>query len=210
MRKIVLAAAALSLVRAEAGWVDLLADRNLAAWQSAGDGLRTVWRDGTLVGQRDRASAGHQAWLYTAKEFGDYDLTLEYRLSRGSNSGVSIRDASRARWAHGAQWDPERTPSHIGYEVQLSNGGREAYPSGSIYLFVQAPAGLQSEDDWNRLEITSRAAWTRVRLNGRLAAEFAGQPGRPTAGPIGLQLHEQNTPVMFRSIRIRELRRQPS
>ncbi|MSV30706.1 MAG: DUF1080 domain-containing protein, partial [Bryobacterales bacterium] len=43
-----------------------------------------------------------------------------------------------------------------------------------------------------------------IRLNGKLVAEHAGDPGRPKAGPIGLQLHDQFSVVMFRNIRIRE------
>jgi hypothetical protein len=41
-------------------------------------------------------------------------------------------------------------------------------------------------------------------VNGRLSAEHPGEPGRPLVGPIGLQLHDQFTFVMFRNLRIRE------
>jgi hypothetical protein len=46
----------------------------------------------------------------------------------------------------------------------------------------------------------------RVRLNGRLVMEHPGDPQRPKTGPIGLQLHDANTVVMFRNLRIREIR----
>jgi hypothetical protein len=44
----------------------------------------------------------------------------------------------------------------------------------------------------------------RVTLNGKQVVEFAGSEGRPTRGPIGLQLHDMYNVVMFRNIRIRE------
>jgi len=192
-----------SLLLLAGGWVDLFNARNLDGWESIGDGLWTVMRDGTLVGQRDPRSAKHQAWLYTKQEYAEFDLRLEYWARQFGNSGISIRDTSRAKWAVPPDWDAQRTPSHIGYEVQISSGYRDSYPTGSIYLFAKAKAGVQVDNDWNLLEIESRREGMRVRLNGQLVAEHAGEPGRPLAGPIGLQLHDRNSVMMFRRIRIR-------
>jgi hypothetical protein len=189
------------------GWTPLLNGKNLDGWESIGDGLWTVMRDGTLVGQRDLKTAQHQAWLYTTKDFGEYDLTLEYWLRYQSNSGLSIRDQTRARWAHGPNWDRTKTPSHNGYEIQLLGSHSDSYPSGSIYLFVKSGPRLQVDNDWNLLEVQSREDAIRVFVNKRPAAEFAGDPARPKTGPIGLQLHDRNTVVKFRNIRIREISR---
>jgi len=191
---------------AAAGWTDLIHGKGLDGWEKIGQGIWTVMRDGTLVGQRDLATAEHQAWLYTRKNYGQYDLRLEYWLRAGGNSGISIRDTSRAQYAHGAQWNPEKTPSHIGYEIQLSNGYKDVYPSGSVYLFAKAKPGVQTDNEWNQLDVESRDDAIRVKVNGQLVSEFAGEPGRPKAGPIGLQLHDKNTLVMFRNVRIREIR----
>jgi hypothetical protein len=187
-------------------WVSLLTGANLDGWEKIGDGIWSVMRDGTLTGQRDLKAAQHQAWLYTIKDYGEYDLSLEYWLRHQGNSGISIRDNTRARWAHGAERDSKRTPSHNGYEIQLiGSRAADSYPSGSVYLFVKAEPGVQIENDWNLLEVESRNEAIRVRLNQRLVAQFAGDPGRPKTGPIGLQLHDRNTVVMFRNIRIREI-----
>lgn len=190
------------------GWVQLFNGKTLDGWEAIGDGVWMVMRDGTLLGQCEpRKPCAHQAWLYTRKEFGEFDLHLEYWTRLGGNSGVSIRDTSRARWAVGAEWDRERTPSHIGYEIQIGRGADEIdYPSGSIYLFAKAKPGVQHESDWNALEIESRNERMRVRLNGQLVAEHPGMSERPKAGPIGLQLHDRASIVMFRNIRIRVLR----
>jgi hypothetical protein len=193
------------LCRAQSGWIPLLNGKDLEGWESVGDGLWTVMQDGTLLGQRDLRRAVHQAWLYTKKEFGEFDLALDYWIRYQGNSGVSIRDSSRAQWAVGQAHDPERTPSHIGYEIQISMGYPDRYPSGSIYLFAQARSGVQRDNDWNHLEIQSRNDGIKVFLNGELVCEHPGDPGRPKRGPIGLQLHDRNTVVMFRNIRIREL-----
>jgi hypothetical protein len=57
---------------------------------------------------------------------------------------------------------------------------------------------------WNSLDIESRNANIRVRLNGQIVAEGPGEESRSKTGPIGLQLHDRFSAVMFRNIRIRE------
>ncbi|MBM3745538.1 MAG: DUF1080 domain-containing protein [Acidobacteria bacterium] len=189
-------------------WVDLFNGQNLEGWQTVGDGVWMVLRDGTLLGQCDpRKPCLHQAWLYTEREFAEFDLRLDYWTRLGGNSGVSIRDSSRARWAVGTEWTRDRTPSHIGYEIQIGSTSGKGYGvSGSVYLFAPAQPGVQRTSDWNTLEIESRSGVIRVRLNGVAVSEFPGLPERPKTGPIGLQLHDRNTVIMFRHIRLREYR----
>ncbi|MSV27719.1 MAG: DUF1080 domain-containing protein [Bryobacterales bacterium] len=192
-----------------ADWVDLLPG-NLDLWDRRGDGVWFLMRDKILAGQRDpKLKNDHQAWLYTKKEYGEFDLHAEWWLPVGGNSGISIRDSSRAVYAigpeFGAPHDSNRTPSHIGYEIQLSNGlGEERFPSGSVYLFDKAKVGAQIPNDWNALDLEIRADMMRVKLNGTLVSQHPGDPGRPKTGPVGLQLHDRRTLVMFRNVRIRE------
>ena len=123
------------------------------------------------------------------------------------NSGVSIRDATRGKFAAGPAWVADKTPSHNGYEIQIITGhDNEKYPTGSIYLFEAARKGVQNENDWNKMEIRSRDNLITVLVNGQKVAEHAGDPARPKSGPIGLQLHDANSVVMFRNIRINEIK----
>ena len=194
-----------ALLGSASDWTPLFDGKTLDGWEVIGEGVWTVMSDGTLLGQCDpRKPCLHQSWLYTKKEFGEFDLYLEFWTRLGGNSGVSIRDTSRARWAVGTEWDPNRTPSHIGYEIQISNGYPDRYPTGSIYLLAPAQ-DPDMRNDWNTLEIESRFDRIRVKLNGKLVAEHPGLPDRPKVGPIGLQLHDRNSIVMFRNIRIREI-----
>lgn len=198
------------------GWAALFNGKNLDGWESRGDGVWTVLKDGTLVGQRDLTRAkwlpsqseyqawkDTQAWLYTVKEFGEFDLRLEYWARHGGNSGISIRDTSRAQHGITSPPDYKRTPSKIGYEIQISNHYPDKHPTGSIYTFAMAKTGVQMDDQWNTMEIQSRNDGIRVLLNGQLVAEHAGDPARSKRGPIGLQLHDRYSVMMFRNIRIR-------
>ncbi len=189
--------------------VDLFNRKNLDGWEVKGDGVWTVMKDGTLLGQRDLAKNAktdpNQSWLYTKKEFGEFDLHLEWWTRLGGNSGVSLRDQTRAIHSFGAQADPKNTPSHIGYEIQISNGYKDQYPTGSLYLFEVAKTGFQIDNDWNSMDIESRNDIIRVKLNGHLIMQHPGDPKRSKVGPIGLQLHDMSTIVMFRNIRIKEI-----
>ena len=197
--------AIVSVQCSSAAWVTLLNGKNIEGWEIVGEGFWNVMSDGTLVGQRDPAkSTERQCWLYTKKEYGEYDLHVEYWLRWGGNSGVSIRDTSRAQYAQGGKWDPKRTPSHIGYEIQIANDGDE-YASGSVYLFAKAKTGMQHDFDWNSLDIESRNDHIRVKLNGQVVAESAGDPKRSKTGPIGFQLHDHKAVALFRNIRIQEV-----
>ncbi len=203
--------------------------KNLDGWEVIGDSQWTVMADGTLVGQRTgdlrkllvpggpfktpaefSGWVNTQSWLYTKRDdFGEFDLHVEFWTKTSGNSGVSIRDTSRAKWAVMAQPDYKKTPSKIGYEIQINNRFPDPHPTGSIYGFMDAPKddapnSAMKQDEWNSLDISSRFDRITVRLNGRVVAEHPGDPARSKTGPIGLQLHDQFSIIQFRNIRIVE------
>lgn len=210
---------------AAADWKPLFNGKDLAGWEILGDGQWTVMRDGTILGQRipdlrKRLAPGvfatpkefndwinQQSWLYTIRnDFGEFDLHLEYWTKTSGNSGISIRDSSRAKDAITIPPNYSKTPSKIGYEIQINNRFPDPHPSGSIYGFMDAPKEIQHEDDWNSMDISSRNDKITVMLNDKLAAQHAGDPKRPKTGPIGLQLHDQFSIILFRNVKIKEVR----
>ena len=210
-------------------WVPLWDGHSLEGWQSVGDGLWSVTPEGYLMGQRDprkppsipwsNSLKGRlnrwfetdfkvivsQAWLYTVKEFEEYDLHLEWWLPAEQNSGISIHDQSRARYTSGSLSDPTKKPSQVAYEIQILGQDAGENPSGSIYMLARAPTGVMKPDQWNAYDIQVRKDEIRVALNGQEVARNAPLAGRPTKGPIGLQLHDPATIIMFRNLKIREV-----
>lgn len=209
---------------AQSAWKPLFNGKNLNGWEIKGDGKWIVLGGGLLIGQAVSGAKNPfaaawpvtldekryldwrqtQSWLYTAADYGEFDLHLEYLAPEGGNSGVSIRDQTRGRYAIGPTPDYSKTPAHHGYEIQIMNGVKSKYPSGSIYLFAPAAPGHEKVSDWNSLDIESRNDRIRVKLNGHEVATHAGDPARPKTGPIGLQLHDRFSVILFRDIRIRE------
>src|SRR5260370_6207944 len=208
---------------AAADWKPLFNGKNLDGWEVIGDGQWTVMADGTLLGQRIgdlckmltrggplpapqqfKGWVDTQSWLCTRRsDFGEFDLHLQYWTKTTGNSGVSIRDTSRAKWGIVTPPDYKRTPSKIGYEIQINNRFPDPHPSGSIYGFMDAPNDAQHEDDWNVMEISSPNDKIAVTLNGRMVPEHAADPQRPKRGPIALQVHDQFSLLTFPPIRTR-------
>jgi hypothetical protein len=207
-----------------ADWKPLFNGKNLDGWEIIGDGVWLVMSDGTLLGERrpekNQPAAGadtitreqyngwrdQQSWLYTVRnDFAEFDLHVEFWTRVMGNSGISLRDPSRAKYAITLPPDFKRTPSKLGYEIQINSQYPDPHPTGSIYGFVDAKTGVQKDNEWNAMDIESRANSIRVKVNGVIVAEYPGDPKRPKTGPIGLQLHDQFCVIMFRNIRIREL-----
>ncbi|HEV2689235.1 MAG TPA: DUF1080 domain-containing protein [Bryobacteraceae bacterium] len=225
MRRNWMCLAALSLATLSAAdWKPLFNGKNLDGWEIIGDGVWLVMSDGTLLGERRPARTepipgaetitrkqyngwrDQQSWLYTNRnDYAEFDLHVEFWTRVMGNSGVSLRDPSRAKCGITAPPDTKCTPSKVGYEIQINNQYPDPHPTGSIYGLVDAKIGAQKDNEWNALDIESRNNVIRVKLNGVVVAEHPGDPKRPKIGPIGLQLHDQFCVIMFRNIRIREL-----
>jgi uncharacterized protein len=208
------------------GWKPLFNGKTLEGWETRGNSEWNVMADGSLFGRRlppgedatftdpkqYREWRGRQSWIYTTREFGEFDLHVEYWIPPGGNSGISIRDRSRAHSAIGESDTtrpdlaafPKTTPAHVGYEIQIIDDDAAKFPTGSIYTFVPAKTGVHRHAEWNSIEVESRTGSIRVRVNGQIVAEYPGDPARSKTGPIGLQLHDQFSLALFRNIRIRE------
>ena len=215
------------------GWKSLLNGRDLAGWH-ADRGGRHDWVATRAVNWRrvfnprlldfspqpgDRivnGKAGKTLDLLTDEKFGDFELYLEFIVSKGSNSGVYL---------HGL-YEIQIFDSY-GYAGPLmvgDNGGIYAYPDGKggspPLLNASRPAGeWQSFHIWFQAprfdaagKKTANARVLRVLLNDTLVQreyELAGPTGshigaaEAPANPIMLQ--GDHGPVAFRNMYIRPL-----
>lgn len=193
----------------EAGFVPLFNGKDLSGWKQY-DSRAKVWavEDGMIVCRK--AGGG---WLGTERDYADFILRLEYRLTPGGNSGVYIR-APETGWI-----------SRVGMEIQILDDGHPRYAklepyqyTGSIYHVI-APSARASKPagEWNALEIRAVGRRVAVVLNGRkvvdadldkplkdpaVAKEHPGLTRK--TGRIGLQSHTDR--VEFRNLRIKEIK----
>ncbi len=214
--------AAVSRQQTEKGFTSLFNGKDLTGWvygrrgsaeHRTGKGYQV--EDGILFSTKE--DGGN---LYTEKEYGDFVLRFEFKLTENANNGIGIRaplqgDASRA-----------------GIEIQVLDDGGSEYTKlepyqyhGSIYGMVPSTRGFQKPvGEWNSQEITARGRRITVVLNGTTIVDASlddvkdeaklkthrdlskpeGARGIANArGHIGLLGH--GTRVEFRNLRIREL-----
>ncbi|MFT5326602.1 MAG: serine/threonine protein kinase [Planctomycetaceae bacterium] len=173
------------------------------------------WRlDGGELSTTDLPDHGT---LWTAREFEDFELSLEYRLTSGANSGILFRGTGQwGTW--GKAFLELQLLDEDGY--QKTSGGvtlQAEQRNGSLYGAV-APsksAGLPA-GQWNVLVLRSVGSKVNATLNGSeiINVDLLESPqlkllheARPIllrpSGLIGLQKHTGN--VAFRNVKIVEV-----
>jgi hypothetical protein len=133
------------------GWQPLFNGHDLTGWRTVG-GLLDVWKveGGILV-----VKGGGGGWLMSDKEYADFELRVEYRVSAAANSGIAIRsapdDANRIQIFDDSAF-PDCEPQFL---------------TGALYGVVgPRPGAPRPAGEWNEMHITARGRRLTVRLNG--------------------------------------------
>ena len=184
--------------------------KTLAGWHQFG-GKSAAWgaENGLLVSYGEGGG-----WMGTECDYSDFELSLEFKLSTESNSGIYLR--APAETSH---------ISRTGMEIQLLDETHPRYKdikpwqlTGAIYhVAAPKPGHLKSTGEWNKIVIRSEGPHIVIMLNGttivddqidkhpELDAEHPGLARK--AGRIGLQSH--NGRVEFRKIEVIDLAARP-
>ena len=152
---------------------------------------------------------GGGGWLLTEKEYGDYELRLEYKMSKGANSGVALRTPFKG------------DPAYVGMEIQLIDD--EGWPgkletwqhTGSIYNVVPAKKlANKAIGEWNQMKIVAKGRKITVINNREVLVDanlddYVEEHGKRhpgilrEKGHVGFQSY--NTRVEFRNIYLKPL-----
>ncbi|MGY0003812.1 lectin [Micromonospora sp. I033] len=165
-------------------------------WSQAGPGSFTN-ADATLT-----SVGGMGLYWYSAKQFTNYSLKLDWRLAGDDNSGVFIGFPPSS--------DPWSAVNN-GYEIQIDPTDSADRTTGAVYTFKSADlaardAALNPAGEWNTYELLVEGERLQVLLNGVKINDFTNtDPARSLAGHIGLQNHGTGDDVSFRNVRIKEL-----
>ena len=162
--------------------------------------MRQHWKvDGGEI-----VSDGHGVFLTTDRDYGDFELHLEWMLPEScADSGIYLRGNPQVQI-----WDPdcERDFQH---GSQKGSGGLWNNPADSPGKWplerADSPTGT-----WNTTRIRMQGEHVTVILNdrvvvddARLANFFAAGTPLPEKGPIQIQTH--GAPMRVRNVAIREL-----
>jgi hypothetical protein len=186
--------------------VPLFDGKTFTGWE--GD-IGTVWRieDGALVAGSLTAKQEQNNFLATTKTYGDFDLTLKWKLE-GTEGFVN----------GGVQFRTERIPNHhevSGYQADLGKGydgalydeSRRkkilAQPTPEVLAKAQKPVG-----EWNDYRIRAEGNHIQIWLNGIQTVDYTEtEPNIATSGIIAVQIHGNATSIVrYKDLIIDELK----
>jgi len=194
---------------AEPGFTSLFDGTTLRGWV-AGEKKGNVpyfVRDGAIV-----CPAKGGGDLLTEREYSDFILRLDFKMTPGANNGIAIRSP-----LGGGEL------TFVGNEIQVLDDGDPKYAKilpgqncGSLYrIFYARKGAVKGPEQWNRYEISAIGRQIKVVLNDQTIVDgnindvrdpeiLRGHPGLlRTKGHIGFLGHDSE--VEFRNIRIKEL-----
>lgn len=196
------------------GWLLLFDGKTLDGWTTnLKQPARTSVEEGALNPHR---SGGYM--LIHEKQWSDFILALDFKISKGCNSGIFLRTFPLT----------PRSGKDVGFngiEVAIDDTPTAGYhDTGAIYDLVKpARNAMKPAGEWNHMEITCDRNRIEVALNGekvtRMDLDQFPAPNRrpdgsehkfdvayrthPRRGYIGLQDH--GSPCWFKNIKLRPL-----
>lgn len=207
------------------GWKLLFDGNTTTGWHTYGKkGIGKAWKvaDGTLWFDANSSKGGQSGEggdIITNKEYDNFHLKLEWKISKNGNSGIIFF----------VKEDPLKyeAPWQTGPEMQVldNNGHPDAmiikHRAGDLYDLITAKEAVKSAGEWNQVEVIANNNLLQLFLNGQEVikttlwndtwwqlignSKFKNMPGFGTykKGHIALQDHGDN--VWYRNIKIKEL-----
>jgi hypothetical protein len=206
------------------GWVSLFDGSTLKGWHAYGKNtVSSVWKvdDGAIhLDPSKRSSEKEGGDILTDKEYSNFDLKLEWKISKNGNSGIIFY----------VKEDPKYKESYeTGAEMQvLDNDGHpdgkiKKHRAGDLYdLISSSSEPVKAVGEWNHVEIKSYQGKLELYMNNTLVvsttlwdanwdnlvkgSKFKSMPGfmKFKSGRIDLQDHGNE--VWYRNIKIKELK----
>ncbi|MEI6813789.1 MAG: DUF1080 domain-containing protein [bacterium] len=197
------------------GWTPLFDGKSLTGWRGYKvDTVPSGWKvvDGTIAKSRPVED------IVTVKEYGDFELEIDWKIGRAGNSGIFYRGTEEYDHIY---WT---APEYQLLDDSLASDNKSRFTcAGAAYGLFASPAGhLKPVGDWNSTKIVARGNHIEHWLNGFKLLEYElNSPewlalvkkskfndwpnfGRYKKGHIALQGDHLGS-LAFRNIRIREL-----
>jgi hypothetical protein len=176
-------------------------------WTQRGGKAKYEMVDGVIIGTTVPKTPN--SFLCTNKNYGNFVLKLEFKVSPKLNSGVQIRSQSLPSYQKGRVhgYQTEIDPSDRAWTAGLYEEGRRGWLDDLSDNEAARKAFRQNE--WNEFRIECDGDRLRTWLNGVPAADLVDS--MTLEGFIALQVHaykgDSPVQVMWRNVRIKELGR---
>lgn len=217
------AMAATSSPASDTGWISLFDGKSLAGWHGFNKKGEVVknWEieDGALV-CLGAAKDAHGGDLASDGQYGDFELTWDWKADKGSNSGMMYHVVEDPKYKAPYESGPEyQMIDDIGFPQKLE----EWQKTGADYAMTPAAANkkLKPIGEWNSSRIVFRNGHVEHWLNGEKIVEFQAWTdewnkkrttgkwkdypdyGKARTGALALQDHGNK--MYFKNIRIHTL-----
>jgi len=212
----------LSEAERSSGWRLLFDGKSTDGWRGyRSESVPESWKveNGSLLARREQGkSAGD---IITVDQFADFELTLEWKMTEGNNSGVIYRATEQYDqvWQSGPEYQILDNAVHL-------DGLNTLASAGACYaVFAPAKVATRPVGQWNQTRILAVGKHVEHWMNGEKLLEYEVGSNRwkahvktskffPTAygqgtwglaekGHIGLQ--DYGGAIEFRNIKIRPL-----
>lgn len=215
----------------DSGWVLLFDGSNLDGWKRYNhDTIGPLWEvdSGMIVCNGEGLTEGTAdigGSLITIRQFGNFDLSVDWKISPGGNSGILYHVVEKPELAHAYETGPEyQLLDDAGWKADTAHEAiHDSQTVGSNYDMYAAPPdkNVKPAGEWNTSRLIYNNGHVTQYLNGKKTVEFdegsadyqaryekSKWPGYPEwnkykTGSIGLQDHGAG--VYFRNIKIKEL-----
>lgn len=199
----------------DTAWRSLIEQSSAPAWRGyKTDSLPKGWsvKDGVL------SKSGSVEDLVSRDQFGDFELSLDWMLSKGGNAGIFYRateEYDKVYWS-GPEYQLLDDANHADGKSRLTS-------AGAAYGIYPSPAGIvKPAGQWNTTRIVVRGNHVEHWLNGQKvveydlaspdweakvkASKFGAYPnyGRAARGHIAIQ-GDHDGSLSIRNAKIREL-----
>lgn len=208
------------------GWQLLFDGKTTNGWHTYGkQTIGKAWKaeDGTLhldAASKKNYSTDEGGDIVTNEEFGNFDLKLEWKISKNGNSGIMFyvkEDATKYQ-----------QPYFTGPEMQvLDNSGHAdakiyKHKAGDLYdLIASSKEAEKPVGEWNQVEIIANKGKLDFYLNGEhtisttmwddnwrkmiAASKFKAWPDFGTFKKGRIDLQDHGDDVWYRNIKIKKL-----
>jgi hypothetical protein len=173
-------------------------EKKFEAWTND---LKYHWK----VDNGELVNTGTGPFLATAKDYGDYELLIEYKLNPTVDAGIYPKTMPQIQ-----VWDPEDAKQNANGNQKGSGGlwnNPKDTPGRDPLVKADKPAG-----EWNQFRILVVGERITIHLNEKLVVDHARilnyydkKAPVPKAAAVLLQTHPPKLEIRWRNIFVREL-----
>ncbi|MFD0764303.1 DUF1080 domain-containing protein [Mucilaginibacter lutimaris] len=207
-------------------WVNLLADSSMSGWHTYGKGpVGSAWKlkDGELHLDASKKADWQTAGggdIITNDEYENFDLKVEWKISRAGNSGIMFyvhEDTTKYKYAW--QTGPE---TQIADNKENEDGKLIKHRAGDLYDLMSIDKEIVNKaDNWNKTEVIANNGSLTILVNHEVVlkttmwdanwqkliagSKFKEWPGFGTFKKGRIALQDHGADVWFKNVEIKKL-----